>query len=383
MPTELERTSAAWGGQAPVAVSGDGAFPGEHQSLSTIRGGGAGQLSPFLLGMNPPGGAEDLKSPTLQDGLEGASRPPGGIPVPPTVGVAGLLALGWHHEREVSPASAAHVREVSPSSGLHLIKTTTHNSTYSLRNYCPSARWVVGRCVAHGRRYYVRVGCKRRGCEVCGPRGRLRLATRIAEGIAILGPCVFMVLTLAQDKSKVDVVRALAGFVRSLRKLQPQLQYAATYEETRNGRLHVNLVCGPWRGQLSRGLQQWLVGVWGHWVWLTWVRGGLRAGDEMMKAGGGTLSLYMVKLEQSVKAGRRVSFSAGWPSGGRGVPVERGRIMFSRLDARAAEELERAMVLGELVGCGGGVYVRSDGDPPEGLCDCWGLTKRIPPVDNR
>lgn len=218
--------------------------------------------------------------------------------------------------------------EVEESPAPYLVGTT-HNSA-QIEKGCPDSRWVRGVC-EHGTRRWESVPCKRRGCVVCGPVGRWRIAERIAYGVRGQWPCAWLVLTFREDVEKSAAVRRVGGLVRKLRKRLPGLQYVATYELTRAGRLHVNLIAGPWRYVPHKVLRAW----WGARVSVEWVRDDRAMGKEGAKAGSpGSLGGYLSKLEQAVPVDRRVSYSKGWPRlpKGQGLP-RRGKIAWEPPDA--------------------------------------------------
>jgi len=229
--------------------------------------------------------------------------------------------------------------------------STTHNSPQDGESdkYCPDARWVQGTCDAHGQERWVLAPCKRRSCEVCGEKGRYQIAKRIAWGVRQM-PCrscghkvdgcwghgqrrgvvdcrckgmrlsaAWSVLSFSTESAEESVwkpqaVKKLGKFVDWLRKKKgmPDLQYAATYELTQRGRLHINLVAGPWVEVPQAELQE----RWGARVWVEWVRDDQAIGRETAKAySPESLGKYLSKLKQSVPQewGRRVSFSQKWP----------------------------------------------------------------------
>jgi len=254
-----------------------------------------------------------------------------------------VTSLGFQFEMGLEPVRSG---ASAPS-----LVTTTHNSPQSgdPDKYCPDARWVRGTCDEHGQERWVLAPCKRRTCEVCGPAGRYRIAKRIAWGVRQM-PCrdcghavdgcwahgerkgvpfcfckgmrlsaAWMVLTFADEFAensdwKPTAVKKLGKFVTWLRekKGMPDLQYVATYELTQRGRLHINLVLGPWKeipqGELQRR--------WGARVSVAWVRDDNAIGRETAKAySPESLGKYLAKLKQSVPEdwGRRVSYSKQWP----------------------------------------------------------------------
>ena len=115
------------------------------------------------------------------------------------------------------------------------------------------------------------------------------------------------------------------AFVKWLREKQgmPDLEYACTFELTKRGRLHINLVVANWK-YVEQDL---LVKMWGKfnktdkvWVWVTRIRNEGVAVEVAKAQNPEGLAGYLSKLEQAVPQewGRRVSFSKGWPH----VPVE-------------------------------------------------------------
>ena len=177
--------------------------------------------------------------------------------------------------------------------------------------YCELGPWLRGVCKAgHDKPVYLKVPCKRRSCEVCGPIGRYRIAQRIAYGVRQLWPAALQVLTFERDVTKVEAGRRLARYVRRLREGNPGLEYAATYELTEKGRLHINLLVARWRHVPQAILEKW----WGARLWVSWVKDEGAAGRESAKSySPESLAAYMNKLSQVVQEGRRVSYSKGWP----------------------------------------------------------------------
>jgi len=252
------------------------------------------------------------------------------------------------------------VREAPEGLGPSLV-TTTHNSPQrvsvreELVKHCPNARLVEGECDEHGQRRWVVAPCKRRDCTACGPKGRHEIAKRIAYGVrqmpcrdcghkleeclphgrgkgvanypAALGPrcsckgmllsAAWLVLTFAKEEAegpewKAKAVKRLGKFVAWLRKQNPGLEYVATYELTKRGRLHINLVIGPWKEIPQAELQR----RWGARVSVQWIRDDEAIGRETAKSySPESLAGYLSKLEQAVPEewGRRVSYSKKWP----------------------------------------------------------------------
>jgi len=185
---------------------------------------------------------------------------------------------------------------------------------------CPNPRLVLGEC-EHGQQRMVLKRCKSRDCEYCGPLGRYQIAQRIAYGVRMHWPCSWQVLTFDTEGAeepewKPVAVRMLGEYVKWLREKMgmPNLQYAATYELTQRGRLHINLIIGPWKYVPQRVLQK----RWGAQMWVNRIRddGSGSIGKEAAKSySPEALGSYLSKLEQSVpyEWGRRVSYSKGWP----------------------------------------------------------------------
>jgi len=230
--------------------------------------------------------------------------------------------------------------------------TTTHNSPQrvsvheELAKYCPDARLVEGECDEHGQRRWVVAPCKNRDCPACGPRGRHEIAKRIAYGVrqfpcrdcghkleeclahgcgkgvrcsckGMLLSATWLVLTFDTEQAeevewKPKAVKKLGKFVAWLRKRMPALQYVATFELTKRGRLHINLVAGPWQEIPQEELQE----RWGARVWVQWIRDDQAIGRETAKSySPESLGGYLSKLKQAVPEewGRRVSYSKKWP----------------------------------------------------------------------
>ncbi len=155
-----------------------------------------------------------------------------------------------------SPAPGApHKSRRRGGGGRHFFSlvSSPNNSTRESRNglKCANPFLLLGTCT-HGSKRYRLVPCKRRDCEACGRVGRRRIAERIAYGVRQFWPCAWIVLTFAVADAespvwKKQAVKRLGVFIRALRKeLGVKLEYAATYECTARGRLHINLIIGPW-----------------------------------------------------------------------------------------------------------------------------------------
>ncbi len=275
----------------------------------------------------------------------------GGLPV------SASLMPPWGALSVAAPSELAFQGEMgldglhSPGAPAASLVPTTHNSPreHNSEDYCPAARMVDGGCDEHGQRRWVLVPCKRRSCDVCGPNGRYRIAKRIAWGVREM-PCrscghkmdgcwahgqrrgivdcsckgmilsaAWMVLTFAneiaeQSEWKPKAVKKLEKFIAWLRgsKGLSDLQYFATYELTKRGRLHINLVLGPWKEIPQAELQD----RWGARVSVAWVRDDAAIANETAKSySPESLGTYLAKLKQSVPEewGRRYSCSKDWP----------------------------------------------------------------------
>lgn len=193
---------------------------------------------------------------------------------------------------------------------------------------CESAGWLRGVC-EHGTTRWIRLRCKRRTCEVCGEERRRMIAWRISHGIEVLGRdegAAWFVGTFAKDVPKVDAVKTQGKFVRWLRKeLGYQVEYAATWEVTKAGRLHLNLILAPWKYIPQKRLsEKWRGFGGGPVVWVQWVSPGI--GVEAAKARQ-SLGAYLGKWEQMVKTGRGVAYSKGWPKLPENpIPERKGKI---------------------------------------------------------
>jgi len=141
------------------------------------------------------------------------------------------------------------------------------------------------------------------------------VAGRIAFGIEALGGehgAGWFVGTWPTNVEKSTAVRHVARFVAWLRRRKgPRIQYASTWELTRMGRLHVNLIFAPWtyipQSVLSVAWQR-LTG--GRVVWIERVGAGI--GQEAAKSRQDAAD-YFAKWEQMVPTGRAANYSRGWP----------------------------------------------------------------------
>jgi len=220
------------------------------------------------------------------------------------------------------------------------------------RERCPNSVKVFGRCREHGNCRWYQKPCGTRDCGVCGPVTRSDIAARIAYGIHVLWPCALLVLTFADEyfempDSKSVAVRKLNGFKKWLRKRVPEMEFATTWELTKKGRLHINLIAGPWKNIPQEELQE----RWGNILWVSLVRSAKGVGKEAAKSYGvDSLAAYMMKLEQAVPQewGRRVSFSKGWPKPEELVVTERvGEIVWGVANSLETANFERELAAGE------------------------------------
>jgi hypothetical protein len=199
--------------------------------------------------------------------------------------------------------------------------------------YCPDSSWLRGvcSCPAFTRRW-VSLSCKRRVCPYCGKLRRRKISARIALGIEVLGGedgAGWFVGTFDHDVSKreaVGISQQMDQFLIRyfLRNFGFKPERAKTWETTRNGRLHLNLILAPWRYVPQRELSgEWHKLGGGKQVWIERVGAGV--GAEVSKANGigslvetpeagrRRLGNYVAKWDQMVLTGRGVSYSKGWP----------------------------------------------------------------------
>jgi hypothetical protein len=258
-----------------------------------------------------------------------------------------------------------------------LVNNQRNSAALTRLNGCKGAKWVRVRCEKHGNVRYVRVRCKRRDCEYCGPLGRWALAERISQGVRhyqTSGAWVaWLVLTFAQDVDKRTAVRRLGRFVRVLRARIGHFEYAATYELTERGRLHVNLVLGPWKWVDSAVLRS----MWRARLSVAAVQDDKKIGREVAASySPESLGGYLCKLEQSVPRGwgRRVSFSRGWP--GRRVVRERlDGLTWSPVGDAARAVIEWGWLTGKVVAVGARVFAWTT-QISGGPCTCFTCLER-------
>ena len=242
---------------------------------------------------------------------------------------------------------------------------------------CPHSRSVlVGTC-DHGAKRFIAAPCGARDCAYCGPIGRSEIAKRISDGVrrfwALGAQCAWLVLTFPEDVEKADAVRYLGNYVRWLRRQNPWMEYAATFEVTKRGRLHINLVVGPWFRIPQRELQA----AWEKVLHAKMAIVNVRMVDD--SAGGASsvaaetaksLSGYLAKLEQSVSEDRRVSFSRGWPRVEHKAPEREGVVRWAPASSSEAEAFEVERKLGEWVQRQG-EWCRAPHLPGSEDCNCF------------
>jgi hypothetical protein len=154
----------------------------------------------------------------------------------------------------------------------------------------------------------------------------------VEYGLQVLGGGAWLVITFDRDIPKSEAVKTQNKLVKWVRKeLGIRVEYAAVWEATRKGRLHLNLIMSPWRYIDQRLLSQKCVDFGaGPVVWVERVGPGI--GGEVSKARR-KVGNYIAKFEQQVKEGRGINYSHGWPRVP-GNPLERlGRVSWSWMPA--------------------------------------------------
>jgi len=239
---------------------------------------------------------------------------------------------------------------------------------------CPDGSWLEGQC-EHGEIRWVYLPCKRRDCPVCGEVRRRLIAWRVTHGLEVLGIGAWFVGTWAADVGKAEAVKTQNKFVRWLRKrLGRRVEYAAVWEVTRAGRLHLNLVLAPWsyipQKELSAAWQRFGGG---RVVWIE--RVGMGVGKEVAKLNE-KLGNYMAKFEQAVKEGRGINYSQGWPKLPDNPMKRKGKI---RWVWRGSLTPESAIFESELkVGYWREVSPGEYASCFEEKCDCFDVMARSP-----
>lgn len=177
---------------------------------------------------------------------------------------------------------------------------------------CPNnTGWLRGRC-RHGNERWIKLSCKRRDCPYCGTLRKRRIATRIYYGLQELGKAAWFVGTFDKDVPKDKAVLVQKHFIQWLRRDQGiKVEYAAVWEVTKQGRLHLNLILAPWtylkQAKLSVAWQNFGGG---PVVWIEKVDPAITR--EVTKTYN-KLGNYLAKFEQMVTEGRGINYSKGWP----------------------------------------------------------------------
>jgi len=250
----------------------------------------------------------------------------------------------------------------------------TQPNEYEKSEICPNAGWLEGRC-EHNEVRWVKLFCKRRGCPVCGKLRRRLIAWRVSYGLEVLGDGGWFVGTWAADVGKVEAVKNQNKFVRWLRKrLGYRVEYAAVWEVTKAGRLHLNLVLAPWayipQSELSAAWQRFGGG---KVVWIE--RVGYGVGKEVAKLNE-KLGNYMAKFEQAVEEGRGINYSRGWPKLPDNPMKRKGKISWRWVGNLTPEAaiFEGELKVGYWREVFPGEYAFSCGE----RCDCFDVMARSP-----
>ena len=238
--------------------------------------------------------------------------------------------LGFQGHFHAPPPPAPHQPQATPSPSL-VGKGITHEDTPHA--YCQWGRWVLATCEAHAYERWMYRPCKRRDCPVCGVKRRKRVAWRIAHGLELVSPehgGGWFVGTWQKHVQKSAAVRTVARFVARLRRNFPHpIEYACTWERTRNARLHVNLIFAPWTYTPQTTLSAWWRDVGGgKVVWIKRVGAGI--GQEAAKSRE-AVARYFAKWEQMVRTGRAATYSKRWPKlPETDLPVRKGSITYEQ-----------------------------------------------------
>ncbi len=230
------------------------------------------------------------------------------------------LALQGHY---LAPPGT--VEPSTPQAATPSLAGTSVTHEVDRSEQCPNGSWFRGICADHGNTRWAYHPCKKRSCLVCGPKRRAKVAYRIAHGVEQLaGPlgATWFVGTWAEDVTKDQAVKAVTRFIAWVRRHQPErVEYASTWELTRQGRLHVNVVFAPW------SYLHWtnLVTAWkrvggGRVVWVKRVGEGI--GVEAAKSRQ-DLSDYVTKHDQLPPYGKAACFSRAWPKPPQPPPLTR------------------------------------------------------------
>ena len=210
---------------------------------------------------------------------------------------------------------------------------------------CDNWRSIRGSC-SHASTRWLYVRCKRRDCVGCSKVRQWKHASRIANGVRTIGvdrkgnsKCAFIVLTYKEAEAvnpdfKPEAVKRENSFIRWLRAEQkklgnPNMEYAKTWEITKKGRLHTNLIVGPWVYDKPAGRYIDIDDIrarWGARITISMVKDDVAISREATKAlSPDGLSSYLTKIEQMVPENwqRAISFSKGYPKLPVSEPPER------------------------------------------------------------
>lgn len=176
---------------------------------------------------------------------------------------------------------------------------------------------------------------------MCGVVRKRRIAWRVQYGLETLGHGAWFVGTFDWDIPKKEAVKVQNKFIQWLRRDEGyKVEYAATWELTAKGRLHLNLVLAPWRYVSQRVLSdKWVTFGGGMVVWIERVQQERAIANEAIKMYS-KLGNYLAKFEQQVKEGRGITYSRGWPKPPDNPLHRRGHIRWVWLD-NSYDEAER------------------------------------------
>lgn len=199
--------------------------------------------------------------------------------------------------------------------------------------------------------------------------GRRKIASRIALGCRTLAPAAWITLTFRRDVDKKVAIRQMATFIRWLRTTpgNQDMEYVATYELTKRGRLHINLIVAPWTSVYQRVLAR----KWGARVWVEWVRDdGSMSREAAAAYSPEALGGYLSKLEQAVPEDRRVSYSKGWPKLPDTPPTEHP-VTYEYLDGHRQLTFRTFLAQGLVVEVEPGIFVARHHVHEHPTCTCF------------
>jgi len=311
---------------------------------------------------------------------------------PPLPGLAGLQPL--RGSRPLLPSKSLERTTPQNEPETLAVNVAPSDGIRSEAIDCPDSRWVKGTCVKDGQIRWLKVPCKKRTCSTCGPAGRTRIASDIAfeirMGMIADKRYAFMVLTFDDERAensdfKPIATRKVASFVRWLRQKQgmPDLEYVQTYELQKSGRLHINLIAGPWK-YVSHPK---LLGRWGARISCEYVKDSGSIGTEAAAAYSPEgLGGYISKLEQAVPEdwGRRVSFSHGWRRVPKAMrePERKGEIRWEMPDRDELLRLDSYFKRGKIIRVREGEFAYGDQYYRHPECECFdfkGKRRKRPP----